>query len=261
MNNTLYVAWRAGDKSHGKWGPVGRLERVEDGYRFGYTRGATTLEGFQPFPGMEELDTIYESDELFPLFANRLLSHTRPEYEAFLTWSGFETSHPPDPIALLGVTEGRRATDAIEVFPRPVPDANGCYVTKFFLHGVRWMDPSALERIGKLRCGDSLAVMLDVMNRYDPDAVAVRTQDKEPPMLVGYVPRYLARDIRRLCQSCETDFIRLAVERVNVDAPMQHRLLCRMAASWPERFRPCDSPEFEPLVGLPPSTASTRTVG
>ena len=115
----LFVAWRGDDPQHG-WGPVGRLEYDEGVYRFSYTRGARTLIGFRPFPEMSDLDRIYESNELFPLFANRLLSRSRQEYEAFLLWGGFDPNNPPDPIAILGVTEGIRQTDSIEVFPCPV---------------------------------------------------------------------------------------------------------------------------------------------
>lgn len=258
MNNALFVAWRAGDEAHGRWGPVGRLEGTDGGYRFVYTRGATTLEGFRPFPGMTDLDATYESDELFPLFANRLMGRSRPEYEAFLVWGGFDPNHPPDPIALLSVTEGRRATDSIELFPCPLPDAEGCFVTKFFLHGVRWMDRSAWERIAKLRPGEELALMLDVMNAYDPQAVVVRTCDVQGRMLLGYVPRYLAYDIRSLCLTCEPDYIELTVERINADAPLQHRVLCRMKACWPDTFRPCGGEEFEPLVRLTSSTTNPR---
>ena len=62
---------------------IGRLEFANGTYRFVYTRGAKTAKGFTPFSGMENLDDIYKSAELFPIFANRLLSKSRPEYEAF----------------------------------------------------------------------------------------------------------------------------------------------------------------------------------
>jgi hypothetical protein len=254
MDNALFVAWRSGDDAHGCWGPVGRLEREGNVYRFVYTRGARRLQGFRPFPGMDDLETVYESEELFPLFANRLLTPSRPEYEAFLVWGGFDPNNPPDPIALLSVTEGRRATDSVEVFPCPTPDSRGCYLTKFFLHGIRWMAPAAWERIAKLKQGEQLALMLDVMNRYDRHAVAVRTCDVTGRMLIGHVPRYLAFDIGSLCRSCEPDFIEVTVERVNPDAPLQHRLLCRMNACWPEGFRPCSDGDYLPLVPLPSST-------
>jgi hypothetical protein len=119
--NALFVAWRSGSPAQSGWGPVGRLEHDGQLFRFFYTRGARRP-GFRPFPQMENLDRIYESEELFPLFANRLLPNSRPEYEACLQWSGFDPKHPPDPIVILGVTEGIRQTDAIEVFPCPVPD-------------------------------------------------------------------------------------------------------------------------------------------
>jgi len=249
MNNALFVAWRSGDSSNGCWGPVGRLEHVANGYRFVYTRGAQTLAGFRPFSGMPDLEAVYESEELFPLFANRLLARSRPEYVDFLHWGGFDPNNPPDPLAVLGVTEGRRATDSLEVFPCPLPDADGCYINKFFLHGIRWRPPEVIERIGKLQPGEVLSLMPDPNNHYDRDAVAVRTSiENGDNFQIGYVPRYLASEVRRLCAQCDPDAVKLIVERVNLDAPLQHRLLCRMKACWPSNFRPCAGPEFQPIA-------------
>jgi len=249
MNHVLFIAWRSAGPTNGRWGPVGRLAHGPAGYQFVYTRGATTLEGFRPFPGMPDLDVVYESDSLFPLFANRLLSESRPEYEAFLAWGGFDPADPPDPLAILGVTQGMRQTDSLELFPCPAPDAAGCYVSKFFLHGVRWMPPAALERIARLRPAELLGVMLDISNLYDRNAVAVRTCDRGGRFLIGYVPRYLSQDVRELCTTCEPDFIELKVERVNPHAPLQQRLLCRMSTCWPQGFRPCSGTEYQLLVG------------
>jgi len=245
---SIFIAWRGGSDRDEQWGPVGRLDYVPDGYyRFVYTRGARKLPGFSPFLGMKDLDAIYTSDDLLPLFANRLLAKSRPEYEEFLRWGGFDPDNPPDPIALLSVTGGRRATDSLEVFTCPQPNANGCFVSKFFLHGVRWMSASAIERLGTLEVGDSLGLMVDVQNRRDPSAVAVRTCDDHDRLMIGYVPRYLARDVNLLIRECGAGCISLAVERVNQDAPLQQRLLCRMNACWPEGYRPCVGEEFEPL--------------
>jgi len=257
MTNALFVAWRAGGTNGGRWGPVGRLDRGPGGYRFVYTRGASELEGFRPFPEMPDLNTIYESEELFPLFANRLLARSRPEYEAYLTWGGFDPDNPPDPIALLAVTEGRRVTDSIELFPCPIPDQVGCYLNKFFLHGVAYVAAAAQQRIAALEPGEPLVLMFDNFNEYDPKAVAVRTHDVRERFLIGYVPRYLAREVRQLCASCDPDFIELAVERVNTGAPLQQRLLCRMNSCWPEGFRPCADETFQPIPAhLPSFTAS-----
>lgn len=253
MNNPVFIAWRSGGPTNGHWGPVGRLEHGPSGYRFVYTRGARTIEGFGGLTGMPDLNAVYESQDLFPVFANRILGKSRPEYQAFLTWGGFDPDNPPEPLALLSVTEGRRQTDTLEVFPCPQPDAQGCFLTKFFLHGVRWMHPAARERINQLRADETLGLMLDVSNQHDPNAVAVRTSATMDRVMIGYVPRYLAREVSTLCATCHPDFIDLRVVRVNAGAPLQQRVLCRMNACWPEGFQPCAGDEFLPIpTNIPP---------
>ncbi len=256
MTKALFVAWRGGDGNAGQWGPVGKLEHHAGGYRFRYTAGARALSGFRPFPEMPRLDDVYESDELFPLFANRLLAKSRPEYEAWLTWSGFDPKDPPDPLAILGVTEGIRQTDELEVFPCPEPDASGCFVTKFFVHGLRWVHPTALERVSSLRAGESLGVMSDWSNSHDAKAIALRTTNKRDRLLIGYVPRYLAHDLYLLFGGCGPRSVQVHVERLNVAAPMEMRLLCRINACWPDGFQPCVDDAFKALGRVSESTGA-----
>lgn len=232
------------------WRPVGRLVHEGGLYRFWYTRGAQKP-GFRPFSQMERLDQVYESVELFPLFANRLLSESRPEYESYLRWSGFDAENSPDPIVILGVTEGIRQTDAVEVFPCPDRDSNGCYFNKFFLHGIRWMPAEAVRRIGRLSEGEGLKLMLDLQNEYDPKAVAVRTEEER--MQIGYVPRYLAQDVWQLVNRCDSENIDLYVSRLNRDAPLQNRLLCEMSSCWPDGFTPCTGEDFTAIPANVPS--------
>jgi hypothetical protein len=249
--NALLVASRSAEPSKGGWSPIGRLEFDQGTYRFVYTKGARTAVGFTPFSGMENLGEIYESDELFPVFANRLLPKSRPEYEAYLQWSGFDPAHPPDPIAILGVTEGIRRTDMIEVFPCPVPDERSCYLNKFFMHGLRYMPEIAKARVLSLKEGERLYPMWDGCNPADYSAVALRpaTGDR---MMIGYVPRYLAQDALALFHHCTPENIEIFVQRVNPDAPLQQRLLCRMHACWPDGFQPCTGDAFQPIPeGVP----------
>ena len=244
--NALLVASRSGDPTKGGWSPIGRLEFDHGMYRFVYTQGARTAVGFTPFSGMEDLEEIYESNELFPVFANRLLPKSRPEYDAYLQWSGFDPANPPDPIAVLGVTEGIRRTDMIELFPCPVRDEQGCYLNKFFLHGLRYMPEAAKARVLALQEDEPLYPMLDLCNPTDRNAVALRTVNGDR-LILGYVPRYLAHDVCKLFQSCEPEFINIFAHRVNRGAPLQQRLLCRMHACWPEGFQPCSGEEFQPI--------------
>ena len=248
MSTMVFIAWRGGSPERGEWSPVARLDRVAGDYRFVYTRGARTLAGFHPFPGMPDLEEAYHSQTLFPLFANRLLSKSRPEYEAWLTWIGFDPQCPPEPLALLSVTEGIRQTDALEVFPCPVPDASdGKYRTHFFLHGLRHASSQAQARLTTLRAGDVLSIELEDDNTHDPQAVAVWV-DREARLRLGYVPRYLARDARTLACHVSADEIDLRVLRINPGAPLQMRLLCSLTAPWPQGFGPCSGIEFQPIV-------------
>lgn len=243
MNPCFFVACRS-ETPAPAWGPVGRLSVTGGVYSFCYTRGATTLPGFVPFSGMEDLQRVYESRHLFPLFENRLLPKSRPEYRKYLEWSGFDPDDPPEPLILLGRTEGRKQTDSVEVFPQPSPDSHGCYVNYFFAHGVRYHLPNADAVIARLRTGDELQLRPQPLNQADPNAVAIFSSG----MPVGYVPKYLAADVNLLMEECPQSKIRLTVERVNADAPTQQRLLCRFDACWPAGFQPCRGESFEPLV-------------
>lgn len=247
MNTTVFIAWRGGSAERGAWSPVAKLEHADGEYRFAYTHGALTLPGFHPFPGMDDLGTVYRSRTLFPLLANRLLSRSRPEYEAWLTWSGFDPKSPPTPLAVLGVTEGIRQTDALEVFPQPVADAQGRYSDHFFLHGLRHAGASAHERLETLRAQDVLRLELEDDNAHDPRAVAV-LDDGAERLRLGYVPRYLARDVRALVARSGMQSISLRVARVNQGAPLQMRVLCVLRAPWPHGFAPCTGAEFQPLA-------------
>lgn len=132
------------------------------------------------------------------------------------------------------------------MFPCPVPDSYGCYLNKFFVHGLRWMPAASHERVARLADGEKLYPMPDLCNENDPEAVALRTGDPDR-VLVGYVPRYLARDVRKLIGECKPEFISVFAERLNKDAPLQQRLLCRMNTCWPQGFLPCDDEAFRPI--------------
>ncbi len=248
MSKVLYVAWRSSEKDAPQWGPVGRLDNELGHYRFVYTKGARCLKDFAPFPGMTDVEQVYESDDLLPVFQNRMLSPSRPEYRDFLKWSGFDPEYPPNPLDLLGITEGLRATDKLELFPCPQPDANNQYSIRFFLHGIRYMPDAAREEIKAIESGESLGFMFDVSNWVDQFAVAIRTCPPRDRVLLGYLPRYLSRDVKVLFDNVQARDIRLEAVRVNPDAPMQQRLLCLMRAPWPESFSPCEGEEFQPIV-------------
>jgi hypothetical protein len=240
---TLYLAWQ--DPEDRRWLPVGRLSYDGSVYRFVYTRGAKQSSRFVPFGTMRDLHVTYESPELFPLFSNRLMSKTRPEYQDFLHWLNLPDS-AAEPLVLLALTEGRRATDTLMVFPCPEKNSHGKYQVRFFSHGLRYLPPAVLQLIDKhLQPSARLLLLFDLQNPYDPHAVALRTA--APALFVGYCPRFLAADVRHLLQEVP-ETVEVTVERVNSAAPLQLRLLCRLTADWPESFQPCSGVLYEPLA-------------
>jgi hypothetical protein len=200
---------------------------------------------FFPFERMENLFVTYESRELFPLFANRLLSRKRPEYGDFLQWVAVPVGQD-DPLTLLARTGGIRETDTLAVFPCLERQSDNTYSVQFFSHGLRHFSAGSVERVHNLRAGDPLYLMLDPQNLHDPGAVALRTDD--PLALVGFCPRYFARDFRFLLERSDPKAVRVIVERVNHEAPIQLRLLCRLTAPWPENFQPYSDEVYEPLA-------------
>ena len=147
---------------------------------------------------------------------------------------------------ILARTGGARATDSLMVYAKPEPSDRSEFDLFFLCHGIRHLPREAIDRINLLKEGESLYPMLDPLNPFDANAVSLRTAD--PVWLIGYVPRFFARDVRTCIQSTEPTAVRLHVARASPDAPLQLRLLCRLITPWPTGFEPCRGPEFEPLV-------------
>jgi hypothetical protein len=244
----LYIVWQ--DHVERRWYPVGRLTFEEGAYRFVYTKGAKLAEQskrFIPFGRMQKLDVAYESNELFPLFSNRLLSEKRPEYEKYISWLKLDKNdHENKQLAMLAITGGIRETDSLEILPCPSPTKEKKYEVLFFTHGISHLEKSTLERVNKLEPGERLFLMYDIQNRFDSLAITLRTDD--PVIIVGYCPRYLTEDFRNILKEYGPPIPQVKVEQVNFDAPLQLRLLCSFNSPWPESCQPCSDESFEPLV-------------
>ena len=254
MKRVVFVAWQS--PKDRRWFPVGRLTFDGSSYRFVYTKGTRKASEFIPFSRMQDLECVYESTELFPVFANRLLGKDRPEYRDFLQWLAVPESEG-DPLALLERTGGPRETDSLTIFPRPERTALGTYESKFFVQGIRYLPSHAIDVVNKLSPGMRLYLMPDPQNRYDHLAIGLRTED--PKTLVGYCPRYFAEDFLALLEHNGAADVLVSVHQVNRAAPIQLRLLCQIVAPWPENFQPCAGELYEPLARTPREIAAGQT--
>jgi hypothetical protein len=89
--------------------------------------------------------------------------------------------------------------------------------------------------------------MLDRQNEVNRDAVILRTDRPERPILVGYVPDYLCHDVATLLKIDRV--IRATVAKVNdPDVPVQHRVLCRLELEPPSDYPFLSGPKFQPLL-------------
>ena len=253
---SLFLAWQ--DPNARTWFPVGRLTHEHGLYRFSYLQGALEAReqaGFEPILSFPQFDYRYVSSDLFPLFANRLLRPSRPEYKDFIQWLNIP-EHQDDPIALLARSGGKRKTDNFEVFPCPEQEADGNYHIHFFTHGLRHFPEAEQQHVQTLPPDTPLWLMHDLQNPFDSRALVLRTADRHQ---VGYCPRYLAQDLYELVSKFPEQ-VKAKVERVNPSpTPLQFRLLCNLTAPWLEGFEPFSSPSYHPLSEAPATMGSAAS--
>lgn len=201
---------------------VGRLEaRGEQDFRFTYTAEARQAVRFRPFVAFPEIDRAYRSAQLFPFFANRVMSARRPDFPRHLSALGL-TRREATPLELLARSGGQRATDTVQVVPEPVYD-DGLETVRFLVSGVRHI-PGADVRISALSGGEELLLRDDTQNIVDPRALLLDVSTGEP---VGWIPRYLLDYVHKHRE--EHAVIRVLVERANSpEVPSHLRLLCRL---------------------------------
>jgi hypothetical protein len=249
---SLFVAWKK--ESGSGWFPVGRLDAdiAPEPYKFRYLQGALQAKkecDFVPFDNFPDFRKQYVSDELFPFFANRLQNPNQPSFPEYLRRLGLDKGRKTafDPIEVLAVSQGLRATDSLEIFPKVEPAEGGQFAIKFFLHGLGHVLPAAIDRILKLRPGEDLSIVLEDKN---PDtgmiAIQLQTQDRLP---IGYAPHYLLSDLLQVIRGFESASS-AQVSRMNPPpAPPGQRVLVLFKGCWPDGYQPMSGEEFRALAG------------
>jgi len=238
----LFLTWQ--DKKSRQWFPVGKL--IFDGktYCFFYIEGALEAQkeaNFQPLVSVPDFRAIYESDELFPMFYNRLMPDSRPEYKQTIEILCIPEDYN-DPLAFLARTGGAKVTDNFEMFCYPKLDEKGEYNLHFFAHGLRYLPECSIERIGKMNQGDKIDLAHAFQNPYETNALQLHTRDN---FIVGYCPSYLLGDMNEVRQYKD---IEVCVERINKSAPLQFRFLCRLIFPQMKNYRPFATKNYKPIV-------------
>lgn len=248
---SLFLAWQApNDSARSRaWFPVGRLdvEMELPRYRFRYTGGALRAQkdvGFQPLLAFPDFQKDYVSDELFPLFKNRVISSKRNDFQEYIKWLDLDRGQA-DPVSILAVSGGERVTDNLEVFPKVTADVTGHFHVRFFLHGLRHLGEKAIERAAYLKIGEELRILVELNNPETRLAVPLLTEDYQ---MIGWAPRYLVEDLITCAPIAPELSARVA--RINTEeAPLNQRILIDYTGRTPQGKQPMSTPNFTPLLG------------
>jgi hypothetical protein len=241
--------------------PVGMLKFDGQAYSFYYIRSALEVEGFRPFLGFPDLQARYESERLFPLFAQRAMTPRRPDFTRWVTRLGLsEDATPWEQIARSG---GRREGDKIQLFPVPVV-SDGRIDCDFLIHGMRHVledellvgaelrqPPTRSEfeaRLSTLKPGDELQLLDEPTNHINPLAILTTTTDNFP---LGWAPNLLVEEIHRIPNRST---LKATVRAVNgPEAGWHLRLLAHLTAEVPDDFNAFEGSRWEALGSEPGS--------
>lgn len=228
-----------------RYQPVGFLDQTRHDFRFAYLASARTVLGPRPLLGFNDYSRVYEAENLFPLFATRLMDPSRPERPRLLEALSLDAL--AGPLELLARSGGRRTGDSIELVPEPTVGPDGVTDCLFLVHGVRYL-PQGDEALSQLRRGDRLVLMDDAENPANPLAIIVADQASAP---LGWVPDPLVEYARHV-RSCGDASLR--VERANGPEFGHHlRLLVHLQGTVERGYRPFAGPQWR--LATDPDTA------
>lgn len=217
--------------------PVGLLTCHEGGYRFDYLARATEVAGFQAFLGFPDMERTYRSERLFPLFSQRIMRSSRPDFARYVGMLGLDDA--AEPWELLARSMGERQGDAIRLYAEPFVAPDGATDTSFFVSGVRHRlreDTAVNDALGRLRPGDRLHLVDQPDNPQNPLALHIT----EPAGLpLGWVPNVLLQHVHSVRDPA------VLVQQVGDPGTVPaYRLLVRLTGSAKAGRQPFDGPEW-----------------
>ncbi|OUN31555.1 HIRAN domain-containing protein [Blautia sp. An81] len=191
----LYLIWKS-EKSRKQY-IVGQL--IKNGqYEFQYYSDVETAinDGFMPLLCFQDLNKVYKSDKLFPIFASRLPDRKRKDIKKILDKYDLEEY---DEYILLKRSGARLPIDSLE-FIDPILDTDQAVKHIFYVAGVRhYLECSGknCEKATEITRGDQVYLKQEKDNAYDNNAVQMLSEDGK---VFGYVPRYYSAGVSALLE-------------------------------------------------------------
>lgn len=239
VTHELAVTWQHPDTRSIQ--PVGLLTCSTSGYEFSYLRVASEVTDFQPFLGFPDLELPYTSDTLFPLFAQRVMRPSRPDYARYLR--SLALADDASAWAILARSQGARVGDTIRAFPEPEVDHSGRTRSTFFANGIphRLRDDSAVgPTLDALAPGTELTLVDEPDNPVNPLAIQLTERDG---VALAWVPDVLLDYVHTVRAVAEPIVTVVAVN--GPDVPPGFRLLVTLVGTAPAGYRAFSGPRWE----------------
>lgn len=116
------------------------------------------------------------------------------------------------------------------------------------MHGWRYVNSDALEKLSTLHEGQELFLSLELTNPVTKIALQIYTCDY---YMIGWAPRYLVDDIFGCLKQSALGEYKLKILKINPPpAPTKQRYLIEMIGVWPEHEPMSQGVFFYPLVKL-----------
>lgn len=188
MTRELWLIWK--DPISRRRYKIGSLIKESNKYKFSYINPElddAKAVGFKYFPGFENLEKIYLSDNLFPNILTRLPNNTRPDYLEILNCYNLEKDS--NDFEILKATRGRTFTDNYEFVPAFDPNK-----VEFDVAGTSHCKD--IEECKKyLEINKRLILEPDTNNLNDSNAIKIIFKENEKLYHLGYVPRYYSKEL------------------------------------------------------------------
>lgn len=204
-------------------------------YELEYTDEGRTHPGFNPFPGLDDLNAVHRADDLFACFADRAVESAGTDLASAL---GLRTSEAT-PVELLTAHApgGSTADPHVIIQVVPAPQLRGDHeVMPFFASGVRHVLRRAPDQaradsvLGRVQQGAKVELRREPGNRVNPKAVRLLIGRTE----FGYLPDYLTGYVETAQREGRTPAV--TITRVNPLEVHPHvRVLCDLRVPAPDR--------------------------
>ncbi len=210
MKNEMWLIWKQPETRRRY--KIGILSFDEGMYTFEYVNpelNDAKEEGFNYFPGFNDINRTYKNKKLFANIETRLPNPSRSDYLHVLnSYNLEETSSKLD---ILRATRGRLVTDNFEFVP-----SFDEHEIEFDVAGTRYRD--IIKYKNYIKENDKLLFELESNNKSDKYAIKVILRKNDKIYHLGYVPRYYSKNISILLKN-NTNYSAI-IQKVNFDSKL-----------------------------------------